>query len=88
MALALFNSSESLSSVSDNLFVETADSGGPIIVEPNTLGAGRILPNSLETSNVDLAREFVDLILAQQVFEANARLVSTSDEMLEVLTLL
>ncbi len=85
IALALFNSSESLSSVSDNLFIETADSGTPIIAEPNKLGAGKIIPNSLETSNVDLASEFVELILAQQIFQANARLVSTSNEILQTL---
>ena len=88
VGLALFPAVAELSAVSDNLLIETGDSGAPVFVEPNTLGAGKILPDSLETSNVDLANEFVELIIAQQTFEANARLVTTSDEMLEVLSLL
>ncbi len=86
LALALFNSAESLSAVSDNLFVETADSGTAIIAQPNTVGTGKIIPDSLETSNVELASEFVELILAQQIFQANARLITTSDEILQTLS--
>ncbi|MDP6366851.1 MAG: flagellar basal body rod C-terminal domain-containing protein [Nitrospinota bacterium] len=57
--------------------------GAPVTA---TVGAGRIIPESLESSNTDLSEEFVDLILAQQVFQANARIVTVSDEILEVIT--
>lgn len=86
LGLALFPADENLSAVSDNLLVATADSGAPVIQQPNTQGAGKIIGDSLETSNVDLANEFVELILAQQIFQANARLITTSDEILQTVT--
>jgi flagellar hook protein FlgE len=85
LALALFPAQTDLSSIGSNLYDETDLSGAPVIVSPDTVGAGRIIPESLESSNTDLSEEFVDLILAQQVFQANARIVTVSDEILESL---
>lgn len=86
VALALFASDESLNAVGDNLFKETTESGLPILTDPGTLGAGRIIPESLEAANTDIAEEFVELILAQQIFQANARIVTVSDQILEAIT--
>jgi flagellar hook protein FlgE len=86
LALALFAADDSLDAIGNNLFKETAASGIPILANPDTLGAGRILPEALEASNTDLAEEFVELILAQQIFQANARIVTVSDQILESIT--
>jgi flagellar hook protein FlgE len=51
----------------------------------NTSGLGRVLSNSLELSNVDLAEEFVKMISAQRGFQANSRIITTTDEMLQEL---
>jgi flagellar hook protein FlgE len=85
LALALFQAQTNPTSIGKNLYDETDLSGAPIIVSPDTVGAGRIIPESLETSNTDLSEEFVNLILAQQTFQANARVVTVSDEILESL---
>jgi flagellar hook protein FlgE len=47
-----------------------------------TNGAGEVMKNHLEMSNVDLAREFVDLIVTQKAFQANSRVISSTSEML------
>lgn len=86
MALALFAADDALNAIGDNLFKETAESGIAILTNPDTLGAGRIIPESLEAANTDIAEEFVELILAQQIFQANARIVTVSDEILEAVT--
>ena len=86
LALALFPAEGELFAVADNFFVENSASGAPVFVSPDTAGAGRIIPEALETSNSDLAEEFVDLILAQALFQANARVVTVSDEILQSLT--
>ena len=65
-----------------NLYGESYDSGQPIIGAPSGGGRGRLLSNSLELSNVDLAEEFVKLITAQRGFQANSRVITTTDEML------
>lgn len=86
IALALFAADDSLDAVGDNLFKESALSGLALLTDPDTLGAGRLIPEALEASNSDIAEEFVELILAQQIFQANARVVSVSDEILEAIT--
>ena len=50
--------------------------------EPGKKGAGRIVPGALELSNVDMADEFSRMIIVQRAFQANARVISTSDEIL------
>ncbi|MFS8614647.1 flagellar basal body rod C-terminal domain-containing protein, partial [Limnochorda sp.] len=51
----------------------------------NTGGRGSILPSTLEMSNVDLAQEFTEMILTQRGYQANSRVITTSDEMLQEL---
>jgi len=86
LALALFPAEGELFAVGDNFFIENTASGPPVFVSPDTAGAGRIIPEALESSNSDLGEEFVDLILAQALFQANARVVTVSDEILQALT--
>jgi flagellar hook protein FlgE len=80
--LANFNNPWGLSREGGNLFAETLDSGGAIVERPGTSGLGKISPNSLEQSNVDLATEFVKMIIAQRGFQANSKVITTTDEML------
>jgi len=82
VALARFNNAQGLSKVGKNLVAEAGDSGSPIIGKPDSSGLGRTLSNSLELSNVDLGEEFISLIGAQRGFQANARVVTTADEIL------
>jgi len=80
--LANFNNPWGLSREGGNLFAETLDSGDALIDVPGTRGLGKISPNSLEQSNVDLATEFVKMIIAQRGFQANSKVITTTDEML------
>jgi flagellar hook protein FlgE len=82
----VFPAQVELSTQGKNIFVETAGSGASTFTSPELGGAGKIIPESLESSNTDFAEEFDQLILAQQIFQANARVVSTSNEILEALT--
>jgi len=82
IALADFKDPYSLAKAGDNLFQFTPESGQPIINPPGVGGKGRILSYSLEGSNVDLASEFVKMIVTQRAFQANARTITTADQML------
>lgn len=79
LALARFTAREGLSSMGGNVFVETPDSGQPII---GTAGNGKsqVASGRLELSNVDVATEFVNLIQEQRAFSAASRTVTTADE--------
>jgi flagellar hook protein FlgE len=81
-ALADFASYSGLSKQGSNLFTSSLASGQPVISTPNTAGVGAIAPSSLEMSNVDLATEFVELITTQRAFQANSKVITTSDEVL------
>ena len=74
--------------LSDNTFNVGVNSGDPVVVAPQTLGAGRIEAGQLEQSNVDLSREFVGLITASTGFSAAGRVVRTADDLLQELLLL
>ena len=80
--LAKFASVEELSRKGDSLYAESLDSGKPIVGDPGKAGLGAVRSKSLEKSNVDLANEFVSMIETQRAFQANAKTVTTSDEML------
>ncbi|MBW7956326.1 MAG: flagellar hook protein FlgE [Deltaproteobacteria bacterium] len=80
--LADFPSPTSLSSAGMNLYSETFDSGQPLIGTPGTSGMGLVQSETLELSNVDLAREFVNMITAQRGFQANSKIITTTDELL------
>lgn len=85
VALATFSNTSGLSKVGDTLFVESRNSGLPEFGAPGTAGKGSVKPEALEMSNVDLSQEFVDMIITQRGFQANSRIITTSDEMLQEL---
>jgi len=85
MALGRFLDPGSLTKLGRNMFAETYDSGPAVIGTPDTSGIGRLLSNTLELSNVDLAQEFVKLISAQRAFQANSRIITTTDELMQEL---
>lgn len=70
---------------SGNVFIQTAQSGDLTKRTPGTNGAGLFAPSSLEASTVDLANEFSKMIMAQRAFSAAAKIITTSDEMLDEL---
>ncbi len=81
--LADFPSTNSLQAKNGNTYSQTVNSGNLILREAQTSGAGRIAPNSLEFSTVDIAKEFSDMILTQRAYSANTKVISTADDMLE-----
>ncbi len=83
VAVARFEATERLSKLGENQFRETVESGLPLIGKPNTNGRGTLMTKSLEQSNVDLAKEFVDMIKAQRGFQASAKSITTANEMLD-----
>ena len=82
ITLANFNNPWGLRREGSNLYSETIESGVAYTNAPGEGGLGRIAPNSLEQSNVDLATEFVKMIIAQRGFQANSRVITTTDEIL------
>jgi flagellar basal-body rod protein FlgG len=84
--LATFINPAGLISLGENLFQESAASGTPTTGTPGTDSLGLLNQTFLETSNVNVAEELVDLIKAQRAYEINARAITTSDEMLQTLT--
>jgi flagellar hook protein FlgE len=85
VTLATFNNNYALYREGGNLFSETRSSGPPITGLANTGGKGSIASNALEQSNVDLATEFVKMIITEKGFQANSKTITTVDQMLTVL---
>ncbi|WP_071459450.1 flagellar basal body rod protein FlgG [Bacillus massilinigeriensis] len=85
IAVARFNNNGGLEKAGDNLFSETVNSGKPTVLDPGTSGAGMLISGQLEMSNVDLSEEFTEMIVAQRGFQANTRIITTSDEILQEL---
>ncbi|MBE0602747.1 MAG: flagellar hook-basal body complex protein, partial [Deltaproteobacteria bacterium] len=82
IALAKFIAPTELVKLGGNLYGESSGSGQPIVSSPGTSGLGDIASNTLELSNVDLAQEFVNMITAQRGFQANSRIITTTDELM------
>ncbi len=85
IALATFSNPGGLLKEGDNLYKQSMTSGVAQVGEPGTGGRGTINNGVLEMSNVDLAREFTDMIITQRGFQASSRIISTSDELLQEL---
>ncbi|MEA1973666.1 MAG: flagellar basal-body rod protein FlgG [Candidatus Cloacimonadota bacterium] len=81
--LSRFVNSAGLKSIGGNLYEETPASGQPMIGTPNTLNFGHVAQGYLETSNVQLVEEMVNMITAQKAFEINSKVVKTSEAMLQ-----
>ncbi|RME81770.1 MAG: flagellar hook protein FlgE, partial [Zetaproteobacteria bacterium] len=85
VALAHFPNDAVLAHVGNNLMQETIASGTPVFEKPGNGGMGSITPYALEQSNVDLANEFVKMIVIQRGYEANSKTILTTDQMLSAL---
>jgi flagellar hook protein FlgE len=87
IALCTTTDSSVMAKMSNNLYEKTSnDATDPLIIgAPATNGLGAVESQSLEMSNVDIAREFVNMIEAQRAFSANSKVITTSDEMLQEL---
>jgi flagellar hook protein FlgE len=83
IAVAKFENNESLFKVGRNLFKESRNSGQAAMGKPGESGRGEVLSKSIELSNVDIANEFVGLMTAQRNFQANAKTLTTADQMLQ-----
>lgn len=83
IALASFANASGLTKAGGNLFQSTANSGTPTIGLPTTASRGSIATGFLEGSNVDLAQQFTNMIMAERGFQANSKVITTSDEILQ-----
>ena len=82
LALATFNNPKGLTKLGSNLFGSSASAGLQNVGVPGTGGRGTLIGSALEQSNVDIAQEFTQMILAQRGYQANSRSITTSDELL------
>ena len=83
ISLASFPNEAGLERVGGSLWQSTANSGGETTGSPNVGGYGVTLSGELEMSNVDIATEFTNMITAQRGFQANSRVITTADQMLQ-----
>ena len=83
LPLVTFPNPNGLQAESGNLYRETATSGQSLINSPGAGGTGTIAAGALESSTVDLAGEFTNMIITQQAYSANARIITAADEMLD-----
>jgi len=83
VALANFNNPMGLEKAGQSLYRATTNSGNAMVTPPGLGGVGTLLGGAVEMSNVDLASEFTNLIIAQRGFQANSRVITTSDQMLQ-----
>ena len=83
--LVLFENPEGLNQVGTSYWTESLSSGEAVVVQANDLGSGSIVSGALEMSNTDLAQEISDMIITQRGFQANSRVITVSDTMLEEL---
>ena len=84
--LATFVNPGGLEKAGSSSYRATFNSGNPEVGAPGSDGRGSLASGALEMSNVDLSQEFTNLIVAQRGFQANARIITTSDEVLQELT--
>ncbi len=85
VAVATFSNNGGLIRAGDTVFEESRNSGLPQIGAAGTGDRGMMTPGTLEMSNVDLSEEFTSMIITQRGFQANSRIITTSDEMLQEL---
>lgn len=85
IGLAKFNNPGGLLKTGDNMYIPSSNSGVALEGIPGANDTGTIMPGTLEMSNVDLSQEFTDMIITQRGFQANSRIITTSDEILNEL---
>ena len=86
LPLATFTNPNGMSALTGNAWIETDASGQPLLKQAGVDGAGEISSNALETSTVDLATEFSNMIVTQRAYSASTKIITTADEMLDELT--
>ncbi|MGV7960872.1 flagellar basal-body rod protein FlgG [Photorhabdus tasmaniensis] len=86
LTLTTFINDSGLESIGENLYLETNSSGVPAENTPGINGAGLLYQGYVETSNVNVAEELVNMIQTQRAYDINSKAVSTSDQMLQKLT--
>lgn len=85
VALAKFDNPSGLSKEGSNLYKDTRNSGEPQFGKAASAGYGQMIGGAVEMSNVDLSNEFTEMITTQRGFQANSRVITTSDEILQEL---
>jgi flagellar hook protein FlgE len=85
VAMATFKNPTGLEKIGDSSFRSSVNSGYAQVGTPGSAGMGSVVTGALEMSNVDLAQEFTNLVIAQRGFQANSRIITTSDELLQEL---
>jgi flagellar hook protein FlgE len=83
--LAQFSAPQNLSRQTGSVFSVSPDSGQPQVSAPGANGAGTISPSEVEQSNVDIASQFTQMIVTQQAYSANSKVITTADSMLTTL---
>ncbi len=86
ITLSDFVNPAGLQAIGGNLFVETVASGNATQGAPNENGMGALLQGQLESSNVDIVEEMVNMITTQRAYEMNSKVVSTADQMLQYIS--
>ena len=82
LAIAQFKAPEGLDPAGNGVYRQSIDSGPPAIATAGSQGNGTIASSALEQSNVEIAQEFINLITQQRAFQANARVITASDQLL------
>jgi flagellar hook protein FlgE len=85
VAMATFKNVNGLEKAGESTYRSTVNSGYAQVGQPGSAGMGQVISGALEMSNVDLAQEFTNLVIAQRGFQANSRVITTSDELLQEL---
>ena len=82
VALTRFINPDGLQPIGRNLFIQSGDSGAPLVGTPSLGSFGKVFASTLETSNVDLGDELVNMIIMQRGFQSNARIITTTNDLL------
>ncbi|MAH78822.1 MAG: flagellar basal-body rod protein FlgG [Rickettsiales bacterium TMED254] len=82
LQLADFQNRTGLQPIGENFYIETTASGPPVLENPFAAGFGKLIQGSLESSNVNVIQELVDMIETQRAYEVNSKAITSVDEML------
>ena len=85
LVVATFNNPAGLEKIGDNLYDRTMNSGEPAPETPGSGQAAKLTTGALEMSNVDLANEFSEMMITQRAYQANSKIITTSDTLMETL---
>lgn len=85
LGLANFRSTQGLQAVGNNLWLQTGESGPPVVALPGASGTGTLLSGTVEDSNVDLTAELVNLINHQRMYQANSQTIKTQDQVVQTM---